>query len=604
MAAHEHGRGVPWLAAGGASSADDPARRAALKRLAAAGLMPLGAQAWLARDAQAQPRPATRVALVVGNAAYPGTSALRNAGNDAAAMATQLARLGFEVVSARDASRGAMREAIARAGRLLEGQRGTGLIYYAGHGVQVDSRNFMLPVDDLPAKEIDVPRLAVDVSEAIDAFKRAGTKTNIVVLDACRDNPFAGTGADAGARGLAPLDAPSNTFLAYATAPGNVAEDGTAEGGNGLYTGFLLKELQRPGARIEDVFKRVRLGVRQASQGRQVPWESTSLEEDFFFDPTPPAPPPPRENEALALAEKATWERMRANARSEDLYAFLLVFPQGRFAEQAAFLLNQRAVALLRPVNAPPSTVAPQRTGDVRPVTATAPAPAPRPAPAFDPYGYGPPPPPPPPPRPPAAPPPAASAVAVGPAAPMVLAYRGERFRLGDACEWVVRDGSTGAERGRVEIRVAQVAGLGLRLESAMPAGIVRDAMGARLRDGFATYEDPVFDLPAEYTLGARWSGSARLRPHQGGSAVLDYRARVVGRQAIIIAGQGYEAWVVEAQGSATFDAAEPSAYACRLWALPHFGIPMRQELRLRPRRGTGPAQDEIVECTWVRLRA
>jgi hypothetical protein len=574
----------------------DARRRAALTHLVRVGALPLRLAAplgaWLARPAQAQLRSGSRVALVVGNAAYPGGAALRNPGNDAQAMAAQLARLGFEVVSARDATRAAMREAIARAAGLLDGRRGTGLLYYAGHGLQVGQRNFMLPVADLPTKEADVTRLAVDVGEVVEAFRRAGTKTNLVLLDACRDNPFAEAGAP---RGLAPIDAPPNTFLAYATSPGNVAEDGAATDANGLYTGFLLKELQRPGARIEDVFKRVRLGVRQASQGRQVPWESTSLEEDFFFDPTPPAPAPPREAEALALAEKATWERMSANARAEDLFAFLLVFPQGQFTERALFLLNLRQTVALAAVTAPPSAAPPQVTNQVPP---PAPAPVPR---QSDGYGsdYGSPPP-----RPAPTPAPTAAARPAGPAAPLVFSYRGERFRVGDACEWVVRDFTTGRERGRSAIQVSSLADMNVRYDTEKPAGIARDAMGARLRDGFATYEDPVIDLPAEYAVGARWSGNARMRLHQGGQGVLDYSARVVGRQAIIVGGQAFEAWVVEARGSAKLQPNDTSSYASRLWALPQFGIPLRHEVRLRPRGSEGqvPAQDEIVECLWVRL--
>ena len=594
-------------------------RRAALVHLARLGALPfapalaslgpsLGPLSWLASPApaRAQAAPAapatTRVALVVGNAAYPAGAALRNPARDAQSMAVQLTRLGFEVVQARDATRAALRDALARAAGRLDGRRGTGLLYYAGHGLQVGLRNFMLPVDDLPAKEADVPRLAIDVGEVVEAFRRAGTKTNIVVLDACRDNPLAEPGA---ARGLAPIDAPPNTFLAYATAPGNVAEDGSATDGNGLYTGFLLKELQRPGARIEDVFKRVRLGVRQASQGRQVPWESTSLEEEFFFDTTPPAPPPPRESEALALAEKRTWERIRGNARAEDLFAFLLVFPEGQFAEQALFLLNRRTEALLRPAAAPLSTRPAQRTGDA-PREAPAPAPAPSP-PAYDSYGYGAPAPRPArPPAPSPAPPPP-----TGPTAPVVLTYRGERFRPGDACEWIVRPTGGRPERGRGEIRVVAADGLDVRFDSASPPRIVRDGMGARLRDGFAVYEDPVIDLPAEYSLGTRWTGSARLRLQPGGAeALLLYSGRVVGRQAIVVGNQSFEAWVVEAVGQVTTRAgdgslAASSSYASRLWALPQFGVPMRQELRVLPREGRErlPVQDEIVECTWVRLR-
>jgi hypothetical protein len=232
-------------------------------------------------SAQAQSPLDIRIALVIGNSAYKGVPELLNPGNDAQAMSATLKTLGFSVVELQDGSRAQMNEAVGKVRESLQGKQGIGMLYYAGHGLQVDFHNYMVPVDAKLASATDVATQTVDVASVIDAFKSAGNRMNILVLDACRDNPFEGKGS---ARGLAPLDAPSGTFLAYATAPGNVAEDGDAVSGNGLYTGFLVRELQKPAARIEDVFKRVRMQVRQQSKGRQIPWESTSLEEDFFFN--------------------------------------------------------------------------------------------------------------------------------------------------------------------------------------------------------------------------------------------------------------------------------------------------------------------------------
>jgi hypothetical protein len=138
----------------------------------------------------------------------------------------------------------------------------------------------MVPVDAKLDEASDVPKQTIDIESVIDVLKKSGTRMNIIVLDACRDNPFA---EKASGKGLAQLDAPPGTYLAFATSPGNVAEDGDVASGNGLFTQFLLKELQRP-AKIEDVFKRVRLQVRQKSQGRQIPWDSSSLEDDFAFN--------------------------------------------------------------------------------------------------------------------------------------------------------------------------------------------------------------------------------------------------------------------------------------------------------------------------------
>ena len=225
-----------------------------------------------------------RYALVIGNAAYPGPAKLDNPLNDAVAIATTLRALGFEVVELRNAGRLQMIGAVDKMTEQLKGKQATAVFYYAGHGMQLDWRNYMVPIDAKLNNSADILRHAVDLNTVVESFKKAGNRVNILILDACRDNPF--KAASATGKGLAPLDAPAGTFLAFATAPGNVAEDGDiADGnGNGLYTQYLLQELQTPAAKIEDVFKRVRLSVRKKSQGRQIPWESTSLEEDFYFN--------------------------------------------------------------------------------------------------------------------------------------------------------------------------------------------------------------------------------------------------------------------------------------------------------------------------------
>lgn len=272
-------------------------------------------------SATAQAPADVRVALVIGNSAYSNFTPLANPANDAVAMSAALRRLGFSVTELRDASQAQMAQAIERVRDSLRGKQAVGLLYYAGHGLQLDWKNYMVPVDARMRSAGDVPRVAIDVGGVVDAFRKAGTRMNILVLDACRDNPF----AESAAKGLAPMDAPPGTFLAYATAPGNVAEDG-AQGSNGLYTGYLVQELTRPTARIEDIFKRVRLSVRKASDGRQIPWESTSLEEDFVFndgrrftfrmeDLQAIAAEAKRQQEALRRAAEEALERERQLAR-------------------------------------------------------------------------------------------------------------------------------------------------------------------------------------------------------------------------------------------------------------------------------------------------
>lgn len=289
----------------------------------------LGATLLLVCSATAQAPGDLRVALVIGNGAYTAVTRLPNPPNDAKAMTETLRSQGFRVIEVVNGTRAQMQAAIGKVRDQLKNQHGIGMLYYAGHGLQVSERNYLVPVDAKITKTSDVAPQTVDVQEAITAFKNAGNRMNIIVLDACRDNPF-GTASDH--KGLAPLDAPAGTFLAYATAPGNVAEDGDEKTGNGLYTSFLLKELKRPQARIEDVFKRVRYLVRQKSEGRQIPWESTSLEEDFVFSQGEIVAPNKLTVETVKPAyetELNEWRRIGGSRKAEDFYAFLQKYPNG-----------------------------------------------------------------------------------------------------------------------------------------------------------------------------------------------------------------------------------------------------------------------------------
>ena len=162
----------------------------------------------------------------------------------------------------------------------------SGLFYFAGHGVQVKGRNFLIPVDAQIQREDEVAYNSVDVGQVLDKMESAGNRLNIVILDACRNNPFARSFRSTAA-GLAQMDAPVGTLIAFATSPGSVASDGNGQ--HGLYTQHLLQSMQKPGVKIEDMFKSVRAAVRKDSGNQQITWESTSLEGDFIFVPLPPA---------------------------------------------------------------------------------------------------------------------------------------------------------------------------------------------------------------------------------------------------------------------------------------------------------------------------
>ena len=221
-----------------------------------------------------------RIALIIGNSKYADFPRLANPGNDAKAMSAVLTRLGFKVINVNDGTKEQMTAAITQMQDALKGQQAVAMLYYAGHGLQLNWRNYMVAVNSQIDKTDDIPKQTIDVDRVLQAFKNAGTRMNIIVLDACRDNPFE---AKASGKGLSQIDAPPNTYISFATAPGNVAQDGDPKAGNGLFTQYILKELQRP-APVEDMFKRVRLQVRKASNGAQIPWDSSSLEVDFAFN--------------------------------------------------------------------------------------------------------------------------------------------------------------------------------------------------------------------------------------------------------------------------------------------------------------------------------
>ncbi len=233
-----------------------------------------------------------RFALVIGNSGY-AAAPLPNAVNDANAVARVLEKAGFAVDLKLNASQKQMQDAIVQLGGRLRGEA-VGLFYFAGHGVQLNGRNYLVPVGTDVKREADIVGRTVDVQQLLDRMGSARNRANVVILDACRDNPFSGDGRT-GAGGLSQLDAPTGSLIAFATAPGRVASDG--KGTNGLYTQHLLANIERGATPIEEVFKRVRLGVRLDSNSAQIPWESTSLDVDFFFFPGKPAqstltPPP------------------------------------------------------------------------------------------------------------------------------------------------------------------------------------------------------------------------------------------------------------------------------------------------------------------------
>lgn len=297
--------------------------------MAAVGLVLLAQEPRpVARGLQVQPVEAStrgqRVALVIGNGAY-GVSPLRNAVNDARGMAEALARCGFEVIRLENAGRTEMFTALRTFGTRLR-QGGVGLFYFAGHGMQVKGRNFLIPVGADITGEDEVAAQALEVDLVLAKMESAGNRMNLLILDACRNNPF-GAKQRSGASGLAQMEAPEGTYIAFATAPGRTAADGS--GDHGLFTGQLLVHLPQPGLKLEDVFKRVRSGVLKASGGGQMPWDSSALTGDFCF--VGPAEDVPVAHPAPAPIPAPVPGPMVSRSEAETLHAqgLALYFGQG-----------------------------------------------------------------------------------------------------------------------------------------------------------------------------------------------------------------------------------------------------------------------------------
>lgn len=226
-----------------------------------------------------------RIALVIGNARYAGTLGnLANPVSDAHAVAAALQVAGFQVVELDDADQRTMKRAIIAFGQRLNaaGRASTGLFYYAGHGVQSRGVNFLLPVGASIETEADIDVEAVAADTVLRQMEEAGVSTSIVILDACRNLPVQRVYRD-GTRGLARMEAPNGSFVAYSTAPGSVAADG--KGTNSPFATALVAEIAKPGQQIEITFKNVRRAVQIATGGKQTPWDSSSLVDSFVFQP-------------------------------------------------------------------------------------------------------------------------------------------------------------------------------------------------------------------------------------------------------------------------------------------------------------------------------
>lgn len=340
-----------------------------------------------------------RVALVVGNSAYVRIPTLSNPKNDAQLMAATLRGVGFEVVTAFDADRRDMARAVRTFGKKLRkaGKDAVGLFYYAGHGVQARGTNFLVPLGAEIETEADLEVETLSAANILAQMEDAGNTLNLLILDACRNNPFKGKVRSA-VGGLARLNAASGSLVAFSAAPGQVAADG--DGKNSPYTKALVEAIKQPGLVLEQMFKKVRVKVEAQTGGQQTPWEESSLKGDFHFMPpvapkvpggnTPAGPAKgsvrpiegdvevafyraleqdtleeydrfltkfPDHSHAVTIrqivktrSDDKVWQRIKKTNTRAAYQQYLIIFPEGAYKAQA----NQRLAALMQPSTNPP----------------------------------------------------------------------------------------------------------------------------------------------------------------------------------------------------------------------------------------------------------
>ncbi|MCK1395661.1 caspase family protein [Bradyrhizobium sp. 1] len=291
--------------------------------------------------------PEQRVALVIGNSNYQNAPQLANPDNDAESMAQFLNSAGFEVVAATDLTQNDMLRVVQdfSAKVSARGPNTVAMVYYAGHGVQLAGENYLVPVDAKVSSQTELVNNSVRLVDVMSTLETIPSRMRIVILDACRNNPFPNVN-DAG-RGLAIVDAPNGSIVGYSTAPGAEAQDGT--GGHSPYTQAFLNVAREPNVPIEQLFKRVRLQVNQTTLGAQIPWESSSLTSDFTFfgDTAVAANRAPVNTPVVQMASnlpsrstRQAYDYVVSEARPEYYQEFIQMYPHDPLCDHVRWLLN------------------------------------------------------------------------------------------------------------------------------------------------------------------------------------------------------------------------------------------------------------------------
>lgn len=518
----------------------------------------------------------SRVALVVGNDHYSQVP-LGNAANDARAMARLLEAAGFRVDMRIDAGEATLAQAVNAFGQAIaRPEVKLAFFYYAGHGVQVDWRNYLVPIDANVGSAADVKSRSLDLGTLLSALSRARDREYVIVLDACRDNPFGATWVPE-RKGLSQFDAPTNSLIAFSTAPGSVASDGAA--GHGLYTENLVRELGVKGAKIEDALKRVRLNVRLASSGAQVPWESTSLEGDVFVFPAGTAPADP---ERHFEDELARWQKLKGSRHIEDWAAFVRDYPDGKFSEMAQARLAGM-MAMREKMRSGSRSGSGNRgileIGDGKPLPQFLRRPA-------NPFSAG--------------------------------TYPLDRdFRVGDEATYAELD--EGGQRKRTfSQKVTRVDDESQRVEY-NGGTLVTDLLGNVIKNRFAEYDVPVQVNPAELQVGKKWWARFHVSRKSGHEADIVMRLKVVARERVVVPAGEFDAFRIEGWGRPQLpgmgrgDGPEPKGPRERvpmggrqlpgthlvIWEVPGLNFAVKQERTTRIAQR--PPQTERLELVSLR---
>lgn len=428
-----------------------------------------------------------RVGLVIGNSGYRDNP-LKNPSNDAKAVAESMLGLGFNVKLLIDAKLAEMSQAVSAYAESLAKDKAVGFFYYAGHGVQLAWRNFLIPVDANIAQLDDIPNKAFELNALLSGLTKASNPMNIIVLDACRDNPF-GSRVLTQQKGLSQFDAPPGSFLAYATSPGNTASDGS--GSNGLFTENFLREMQKPEAKIEDVFKRVRLNVRLESKGQQVPWESTSLEDDFYFVPRGRKEKESKEErDAKALEERKRWDEASASTDPKVTEAYINRYPSGIYSELAQGRLDKLLSG----------------SGEKKVQTVNS---------AANPFSKG-------------------SAGGTG------------KYAVGDSFTYSEKEPVSGAVLRNFTELVTAVNDFSTTFDDGLK---VIDLTGNEIKSPVPRFLSPAQFYPAEYVVGHKWKTQFGWIAGTGRASEMQLDFQVIERKPVTVSAGSFNAFVVEAKG-------------------------------------------------------